>query len=57
MVGGITAAELDDADIPELSWAVPWLLPEGFGILSAAPKVGKSWLVLSLGLAVAWSCG
>lgn len=53
MVGGITAAELDDIDIPALSWAVPGLVPEGFGILAAAPKIGKSWLVLSLGLAVA----
>jgi RecA-family ATPase len=53
MVGGITAAQLDDTDIPPLSWAVPGLLPEGFGILAAAPKIGKSWLVLSLGLAVA----
>jgi RecA-family ATPase len=32
---------------------VPGLLPEGFGILAAAPKIGKSWLVLNLGLAVA----
>src|ERR1700757_2287388 len=55
MVGGVTAAELDDIDIPALSWAVPGLLPEGFGILAAAPKIGKSWLVLSLGLAVASS--
>jgi RecA-family ATPase len=53
MVGGITAAELDDIDIAELSWMVPGLIPEGFGILAAAPKIGKSWLVLSLGLAVA----
>jgi RecA-family ATPase len=53
MIGGITAAELDDIDIPPLSWTVPGLLPEGFGILAAAPKIGKSWLVLSLGLAVA----
>ncbi|GAB1813790.1 AAA family ATPase [Mycobacterium sp. MUNTM1] len=53
VVGGITAAELDGIDIPALSWTVPGLLPEGFGILAAAPKIGKSWLVLSLGLAVA----
>jgi RecA-family ATPase len=53
MVGGITAAELDDIDIPALSWTVPGLIPEGFGILAAAPNIGKSWLVLSLGLAVA----
>ena len=53
MLGGITAAQLDDIDIAPLSWAVPGLLPEGCGILSAAPKIGKSWLVLALGLAVA----
>lgn len=53
MVGGITAAQLDDTEIPPLSWTVLGLLPEGFGILAAAPKIGKSWLVLSLGLAVA----
>jgi RecA-family ATPase len=52
-VGAITAAELDDIDIPPLSWAVSGLFPEGFGILAAAPKIGKSWLVLSLGLSVA----
>jgi RecA-family ATPase len=53
ILSGITAAELDDTDIPALSWTVPGLLPEGFGILAAAPKIGKSWLVLSLGLSVA----
>jgi RecA-family ATPase len=53
MVGGIAAAELDDMDIPALSWTVPGLVPRGFGIVAAAPKLGKSWLVLSLGLAVA----
>lgn len=53
MVGGISAAQLDDTDIPPLSWTVPGLLPQGFGILAAAPKIGKSWLVLNLGLAVA----
>jgi RecA-family ATPase len=53
MVGGITATELDDMDIPALSWTVPGLVPQGFGIVAAAPKLGKSWLVLSLGLAVA----
>lgn len=53
MAGGITAAELDSIDLPALSWTVPGLLPEGFGILAAAPKIGKSWMVLSLGLAVA----
>ena len=53
MVGGITAAQLDDTDIPPLSWTVPGLLPEGFGILAAAPKIGKSWLMLGLAISVA----
>ena len=53
IVGGIAAAELDDMDIPALSWTVPGLVPQGFGIVAAASKLGNSWLVLSLGLAVA----
>lgn len=53
VLGGLTAAQLDDINIPPLSWTVRGLLPEGFGILAAAPKIGKSWLVLNLGLAVA----
>jgi hypothetical protein len=32
---------------------VPDLLPEGLMLLAARPKVGKSWLALQLGLAVA----
>lgn len=32
---------------------VPGLLPEGLMILGARPKVGKSWLALQLGVAVA----
>lgn len=53
MIGGITAAQLDDLVMPPLSWSVPGLLPEGFGILAAAPKIGKSWLMLNLAIAVA----
>jgi RecA-family ATPase len=52
-VSEITAAALDDLLISPLSWTVPGLIPEGFGILAAAPKIGKSWFVLSLGLAAA----
>ena len=34
-------------------WALPGLLPEGVILLAGKPKMGKSWLALDLGLAVA----
>jgi hypothetical protein len=34
-------------------WVVPDLLPEGLTLLAAKPKLGKSWMALALGLAVA----
>ncbi|MFI5913733.1 AAA family ATPase [Dactylosporangium sp. NPDC051541] len=34
-------------------WAVPGLICEGVSLLCGPPKVGKSWLALALGLAVA----
>ncbi|MGB3258890.1 MAG: AAA family ATPase, partial [Ornithinimicrobium sp.] len=36
-----------------MSWAVPGLIPEGMGLLTGAPKAGKSWAALGIGLAVA----
>ena len=44
---------LDAQVFPPTHWAVPGILPEGFGLLTGAPKVGKSWLVLGFALAVA----
>lgn len=44
---------LREQDFPELQWAVPDVLPEGFGLVVGAPKVGKSFLVLGIALAVA----
>ncbi|MCG2799092.1 MAG: AAA family ATPase [Cellulomonas sp.] len=46
-------AWLDQQVFPALQWAVPGLVPEGFGLLVGPPKLGKSWLALSLGLSVA----
>ncbi|WP_426311711.1 AAA family ATPase [Cellulosimicrobium sp. E-16] len=46
---------LDAQTFPELAWTVPGIIPEGFGLLTGPPKLGKSWLALHLGLAVA--CG
>lgn len=33
-----------------MQWAVPDLVPEGFSILAASPKIGKSFMVLHLAL-------
>lgn len=48
-----TAAELMKTTFPEPRWAVPGLVAEGLNLLVGSPKLGKSWLVLGLGVAVA----
>lgn len=48
-----SAAELMQTDFPEPRFAVPGIIPEGLTLLCATPKFGKSWWVLSAGLAVA----
>jgi hypothetical protein len=48
-----TDAELMATDFPEPRWAVPGLLCEGLNLLAGAPKLGKSWLSLGLGAAIA----
>ncbi|HEY3683552.1 MAG TPA: AAA family ATPase [Streptosporangiaceae bacterium] len=48
-----TADELMAMDFPDPKWAVPGMLAEGVSLLAGPPKVGKSWLSLGLGLAVA----
>lgn len=40
-------------DFPEPRYAVPELIPEGLTFLAGAPKLGKSWLMLGLSVAVA----
>jgi hypothetical protein len=44
-------AWLDAQEFPPLAYAVPGLIPEGSVLLVGAPKIGKSWLVLAVGLA------
>lgn len=51
---GITASELSTKTFKPLMWIVQDILPEGCYILSARPKVGKSWLSLQISLAVAF---
>lgn len=48
-----TGDQLDRAQFPPLAWAVPGLIPEGFGLFTGAPKTGKSWAALGIALAVA----
>src|SRR5690606_11474648 len=48
-----TADEILQHDWPEPTWAVPDIIPAGLTILAGRPKVGKSWLALSIAQAVA----
>lgn len=48
-----TGRWLDEQTFPPLSWAVPGLIPEGFGLFTGPPKAGKSWASLDIVLAVA----
>jgi hypothetical protein len=41
------------AEFPEPRWVVPGIVAEGVTVLAGAPKAGKSWLALGLGLACA----
>jgi AAA domain len=46
-------AWLDAQHFPPLAYAVPDLIPEGSVLLVGPPKIGKSWLVLTVALAAA----
>jgi len=48
-----TGSWLDAQTFPPLSWAVPGIVPEGFGLFTGPPKSGKSWATLGVLLAVA----
>jgi hypothetical protein len=48
-----TGAWLGAQVLPPLAYAVPGLIPEGSVLLVGAPKIGKSWMVLSIALAAA----
>lgn len=49
----ITATDLQNADLPPVQFLVDDILPAGTSLLSAASKIGKSWMVLDMGLAIA----
>src|SRR5215218_10782755 len=48
-----SAAEIMAKELPPVRWVVPDILPEGVTFLAGKPKMGKSWMVLGLGIAVA----
>lgn len=41
---------LMEAEFPPIKYVIPGIIPEGLSVLVAAPKVGKSWLVLALAI-------
>ena len=49
----ITAGELSGKTFPDPKWAVAGVVPDGATVLVGAPKKGKSWLLLGLGIAIA----
>ncbi|GEM_PF-747023 len=50
-----TAADLEGMTFREPVWIVPGLIPEGVTLLAGKPKIGKSYAVMNIGLALA--CG
>lgn len=49
----ISAQDLQKSDFPPIQYLVEDILPEGTTLLSASPKMGKSWFVLDMGLKIA----
>ena len=49
----ITADALCKKVFPEPRWAIPGIVPEGATLLCGKPKMGKSWMALGFGIAVA----
>ena len=51
---GVFAADwLTKQELPPVEYVVPGVIPEGLTLLVAPPKIGKSWMVLGLGVAAA----
>jgi AAA domain len=53
LAGLRNGAWLDRQQFPPLHYAVPGIVPEGLVLMVGAPKIGKSWMVLSWGLTIA----
>ena len=61
---GITAVELSKKRFTDVKWFVKDLIPEGLTVIAGQSKIGKSWILMQLGLCVAnghdfiggWNC-
>ena len=53
LAGMVSAEWLMAQRFPPIEYVVPGLIPEGLTLLAAPPKIGKSWMVLGLGVACA----
>lgn len=49
----VSALDLQKAELPPVEYLIEDILPQGTSILTAASKIGKSWLVLDMGLKIA----
>ena len=49
----ISAPDLQRAQLPPVKFLVEGILPAGTSLLSAASKIGKSWLELDMGISIA----
>ena len=50
--GQFTAAELQEVELPKLRPVINRILCAGLMILAGKPKIGKSWLVLAIAIAI-----
>lgn len=50
----ITGRELLRKEFKEPNWAVKGMIPEGVTVLAGKPKMGKSWMSLSLSMSIAY---
>lgn len=48
----MTDTEICNLKLPEMNWIIPGIIPEGLTILAGKPKLGKSWLALSICLGI-----
>lgn len=49
----LTMAELEHEELPALRMAVPGLMPVGLALLAGRLKMGKSWMMLGISIAIA----
>jgi AAA domain-containing protein len=52
-LGLLTASELMNMQLPPVRYILEGYIAEGLTILAGRPKLGKSWLALDIGIAVA----